>query len=1254
MRRSMLRRTVPLLLLGALLCAPRSAYAQDDFAFGQALAAQGRITGDPGYFEYARKVYEAVLASPNASEVDKDLCRYGIAELAREQAVAATLRQEIPYATVRDLFRGAVKEMDRFVEKNPKHKQAVLARLNVGTTRLAFVQWARDRLLPDAEELAARKASAPDVVADATDMVNAAITHFEKWMAEGGENAAVAEFYMVMSQYYRALVFPAGSQQAREALARAGQALENFILLNEGTLLSAHAQDYSGLVFWERAKAARTEEEKEDLYRNAVTWFETCIEVPVESVEELQVVANGYYHMGQMCAEAGRVGATNFYRVGLGYLGPMLERHPGVVSVDNGLRAVYELARLEAALERNDRAVELTKTAIGHARKQGKQWLVNIGNRMLRGFVGVGGVMGAGDPAVLKGVADNLFLEEKYADAIRAYQYAIAAVPRRTLETFEGLLLPCWLRLSAAYEKQGDLLAAALALEPIHDAWMDGLIPRKGGPEDPKLIEYGDHRGRAIRLWKELGTALDSPTYLQRAKDMERALLTEYPGHPITTIGEWNAAIEAFEEARKLKQANNAAWKAKVAEARRNFERVARQAEHIKQDDAWHYLVRLKHMEEDWTGLIETARAAITYWESPESVAQQERHPTIRARRTAQRGFVEYWMAEAHLNLGERDASHYDKVLAISEDWRTTYEMLKDASNGLFYNGILSLRVLALLAKGDLEAADRPYRRLLKDDPSYWRLQVITFKLAEHYNKQQAEIHKQLNERVVKLRGTPDAPGAGVRARLRELDEAYTRTLIHASDQQSGLDKARELIRAWEESRAKGVLATGIDEKMYQEALQKVAQLEKELPEVQVRLNEMSTRKEALERELDQLTRETRELSQQLYEPLVTAAAYYTDYTNALSEAGLPLDRENVRIFADMWYRASRLRPEQMVTWENARRLYERYLELSKGQEADDQIDDAQGRLGRIYFRLAQQEEDAARRAALVKDALDRLEATMAKVPENLPLLVGHLKGDYAVVSWAWRRGDGRTYRFALPRVKTVAELKQAVNNLGKPNGTPIPRYSKEEDNQRFQQALKAFQEFVNLERDAALEQTVRSFARPGFDIIYFATYGKARREFRLALAWVYSESGGVEDALKAANLAASLTDGPAAFAAEEDSEEWWEAQVLRLRAYLRGAEALLKATPGSPSPQAVEWVNMATNALRVLNVRFPRLGREERPDTPKEIAQVLARLQVLRQQAGLQPLNIVLGRIAAEDAVDAARDGAGGGAPPDGPGGPR
>ena len=324
----------------------------DDFEFGRALADMGRKTGDRAYFEYARRIFNGVINDANRSDADKDECRYGIAEMKFHEALGAAQRPTVPYKDVSNLFNEAITVMEEFVKKNPEHKRAPEAQLKVGTTRLAFVQWARDNLLPEPEVMVERGTNLEEVQGDAEGMVRGAIGYFDALRKghdtmDATEMQQVAQYYWVLCQYYLALVYEPQSKEQRHAFEDAVKHLDDFISLNDGQLLAVYAQDIFGLAFWELAKIAEAEEDKLTNFRKAVEWFETCIETPNEGPEWEQVITNGYYHLGQVCLEAGRIGGENFHRIGAGFLMHMEERNPTAWRTDNGIRALVEWAKIE-------------------------------------------------------------------------------------------------------------------------------------------------------------------------------------------------------------------------------------------------------------------------------------------------------------------------------------------------------------------------------------------------------------------------------------------------------------------------------------------------------------------------------------------------------------------------------------------------------------------------------------------------------------------------------------------------------------------------------------------------------------------------------------------------------------------------------------------------------------------------------------------------------------------------------------------
>ncbi len=1200
---------------------PSATLAGDDFEFGRALAKMGQR--DSGYFDYARRVFNRVINDPNSSEEEKDLCRYGLAEMKRAEAMGATARDEVPYADVVKLFTDAIGVMESFVKKNPKHPRAAEAQLQVGTTRLGFVQWARESLLPDPAYMAERGTKPDEVKQEATGMVRGAIRYFDG-LRKGHDSMdatqmqQLAQYYWVLCQYYLALVYDPGSPEAKDAFQEAAKQLDDFISLNDGQLLAIYAQDIFGLTHWEMAKIAESEEDQVKHYRRAIEWFETCIESPNEGPEWERVITNGYYHLGQACLEAGRLGGENFHRLGATYLKTMEERHPTAWRQDNGIRALLEWAKIEMARDRQSDAVDIAKRAGEYAKKLGKSYLEALANRQLRIML-AGGSRGTGsikaDPTVLKRVADDFFLEKKWGDAISAYMRVIAAVPR-TRENAETYLIPTWERIGKAYKEQGDLLASALSYEPVHEIWIDGLVPKTGAEDDPNMIRLGYIRLRAQQTWKQLFDLTQSQVYGRQFKRVRGSFAKDYQGHPSSQAGQWNSATEAMNEARAAKTAKDSKWRSLVKKADEGFREVAKDMKSPKQDAALVALITSQYLRENWQGMLNAVKDAFAFWDSSAAKAQAKQFPTVAQRRKLEKGKALFWKAEAEWRMKK-----WDEVLKTLDGWHVEYDKLK---GGRYYSGALGHMVMAHVGKGDIPASDKPYRKLLKEDPKYFRLPKITFGLADHFNDKAREIDKDRKAALIKLKGTAEAPLSGARTRLRTTDRNETRAVELLADLQARKGKLEELVAAYDKAKADGVDG-GIEKADYDEAKKEIPQLEQRIKDLTEKANRLRAEREALEKEVTELDKQIRGLGQQLYEPIVKAANYFKDWDDALIVSGQKRMAKNVEIFGDLFFKAAQLRPDVPENWAKANQLYEDYLKLPDADDAKKRL--ALARLGTIYARLAAAaDEGSEERGALVQKALDRLQGSIAKIPENNELVVGVLAGDLVVIPWQRQAGDKR-HRFALPRVSTVEEFQRAVSSLGEPSGTKLPIFKTEVDNKRYQNAVGYFKQFVDEQMtQAELERTVKGFEIAGFDMPFYRLHAESSAEFRMALAWIYSESGQFENMMKARNLADSLVQGR--FAEEENSERWWEAQVIKLRAFINGADLKIKASSGAADPTAAEWVRRASKMIRGLNTSSPELGDDVRPQTRGELKKALNKLETLRERVGLKPLNLILDKL--------------------------
>lgn len=1247
-------RRVPFLLCLAVLLAFGATPALaggDDFEFGRALASMGKKTGDRAFFDYARRVFTSVIEDPNRSDADKDECRYGIAEMRLNEALGAAQNPAVPYKDVSDLFTEAITTMESFVSKNPTHKRAAEAKLKVGTTRLAFVQWARDQLLPEPEVMAERGTNGKDVQAEAESMVRGAIGYFDALRKgydsmDPSEMSQMAQYYWVLCQYYLALVYEPQSKEAKHAFEDAIRHLDDFISLNDGQLLAVYAQDIFGLTFWELAKIAETEEEKVNYYRKAVEWFETCIETPNEGPEWEQVITNGYYHLGQVCLEAGRIGGENFHRRGSDFLMHMETRNPTAWRTDSGIRAMVEWAKIEHARDRTNEAIEICRRAGEHAKKLGKGYLEGLVNRQLRKMLSGGGSGSSisADPSVLKRVADDFFMEQKWSEAIAAYKKVVASVPR-TRENVDTFLVPTWERIASAYRRQDDYMAAALAYEPIHDIWVDDMVKKTGTEDDPNTLRFGDLRRRAMATWKELYDRTGSAVYHREFKAIRDSFPKDYPGHPSEGATQWNTAREHFTEARKLKAAKDSKWRSRLKSAEEGFREVSRDMRSRKQDAAFVHLIHAQYLRDNWKGMLNAYKAAKDFWDSKEAKAQAKAQPTIAERRLPEMGRASYWMAEALYRLAEEaderndaaGATRYrDQLIKALEGWHVTYEVLRGSDKGPYYSGTLGHLVMAWIGKGDIPKADTYYRRLLKEDPKYFRLPKITFKLADHFNDKARVIDAKRKEARAKLNGTVEEPTSGAKYKLRVVTRDEFRTVELLVDLRKKKSKLEELIRVYEKAKANQV-DTDIPKDDYENAQKEVPELAKRIAGLNTKANRQKAEKEKLEKEVTELDAKVRELAQQLYEPVVSAANYFKDWDDVLKLSGQQRIARNVEIFAGLFYDAARLRPENEENWVKARELYEDYLKL----EDDDQEKrhEAKGRLGTIYAQLAEAAPAGSeRRSKLVQKALDRLQGSLADLPENNDLVVGMLAGEVVVIPWR-QEPTAPITRFPMPRVTSVKEFRNVVANLGTPGGAKIPLFKSESANREYGRLLTSFKNYIEkVVKDAELEKTVQGFAVAGFDMPFFRLHAEANDEFRLSLAWIYSESGDFTNMTKAINLANSLVRGN--YAAPDDSEMWWAAQSIKLKSLVTGAALKLKAASGPADPTAADWVERASKMLRGLSTQNPYLGDDVRPQTRKEFKALLARLESLRGQVGKKPLNLILEVLApVEGPEDAPED---------------
>lgn len=1157
---------VALLGLGA---APVRAGA-DDFEFGQKLA-QNR------WFDQARHVFESMLADPKAPEPTKDLARYGLANLGFEKVLSLAATRGTKLEEVVKLAETAADEIAQFATKNPTHPRAGEAKLRAGLARLWLVQWSQEQSESDAL-LVERQTTKDAALAAGRRVIETVLTYFEALKGQPGDVGTLAEYHWTMSQYWRALVMDACSAQQLEALKQAYVALDQYTSNHDGELLASSAHDVLGQVFAAQARCAQNPAEQEQLVTKALDEFTICIDTEYQDSETLKVITNGYWHYGVTCLEVKRIGTRNYLREGAEMLAGMLARVPNAVTTQAGLRALIVLGQLYGALGKVDESIATLKLASDKAIALGRSDLSREANNRIKDTLSrAGGVAVAVDVAVLRKVADAFFAEEAWVEAIGAYRSVISAAPQSS-SAFVEYVWPAWDRISACYEKLQDVLSAALALEPVQEAWKDGRIPAKNEASDANMLKALRSRKRQLGLLDQFASKSESTLVKELYKRGRETLPQDFPLDPDLKNIIWNTAVQHLREARDQRRQGDAGWKAKLLLARGEFEQLAGDPKNDRQDAAIAQVVVADVMlagdpaeapKAAEHGLA-TAAKAQEFWASAEGQKRLKDYPQLAGQRQEALVDVRYFRGEFQKVLGR-----WDEVLAEMS------AHAKEFPDSDKISGALSLVVEAHLAKNQMQEADVALQDLIKRFPKTPSINGLVAKVASTFDNQFRELSERYAKLQAELKGTREDKSQAVETKLRDVDQQYNRDTAQLVEVRNQVRINDEKLSAWKKDKGNvpdlsDKAAKELEEKTLPEQKRMQATLEGRIPGLKAELDRLEARAGAIREEM-------KEIVKAQYAPLKEAVRRY--------QAGLDVQLENDRAsvppgnvmqVAKRWYVAA-INPQGAdEDWEQARKGFEAYLELPavKGAPATDENKrEVVSKLGRIYVHAAEREADEAKRAELMSKAALFLESSISDRPENTELLVGLLEGRFAVVVWQNEaERDRPTYRFVVPKVENADALKAVVSRLGTPEsklGLPVVGDAARQAG--YRKALNEWKSAMAKAPPAEWQALWSDLRGSGMDAATYMLLGNTNAEFRTALATAYVELSTDAAALKAETLLATLLRGPITL--PEYSDDWWDATTLTLRLWVSASERL--ATSGTVAAKASEYRKRAKNLIQ-------------------------------------------------------------------------
>ena len=398
------------------------------------------------------------------------------------------------------------------------------------------------------------------------------------------------------------------------------------------------------------------------------------------------------------------------------------------------------------------------------------------------------------------------------------------------------------------------------------------------------------------------------------------------------------------------------------------------------------------------------------------------------------------------------------------------------------------------------------------------------------------------------------------------------------------------------------------------------------------------------------LREEALKIRAELVGPSALAAEKYKQWDDAvkLADSQSPAnarkkrDPSNVLNFANRFFKLAILKPDAVAYWTTARELYEDYLafdavaKLPVGEPGKRQT---LGRLGEVYYHLAEVAKDPKEAASLYERAVDHLQNVLADNPANTRLVVGLLSGEYVTIQYP----DLVLGRRSIPvrRQPDVAAFRAHVKELG---GELVPKYADARADERWRDMLKRFKEKIESARDDEVGRIVKSLKDAGFDFLIFGELADTSSGFLLALAHSYARSGAEENAQKALNAAQAIWSVPRT-KAEDDSAEWWEARTIVLNVYVAIAERKAQSAP--EAPEGKQSAIRAQEMMLTIKRLYPHLGGPARhEETLAEWLAIQARLRTVLSKLGVAEKTVDLRAEEAPKPTEPEEPPA----PPDGP----
>ncbi|MHC4473516.1 MAG: tetratricopeptide repeat protein, partial [Planctomycetota bacterium] len=446
---------------------------EDDFDFAQGLVERK-------FYDLAKEEFQKIIDDTSRTGDERANGELGLALLLKAQASDARTDSKKSAEEILGLFDEAESRFDKFLSEFTNHPKLDKAKFEVGNLLWAKGDFLAKRIKrePDKAESYRKIAelafdTAIDLFKEVAQKLEARVDELLEDLDEDDPRVAEAEwsmkraqFFHVVSYYYKGLIYPEDSEDRRGVLSKAVERIDEFVWDNEDNILGGYAYLYYAL----------SKKEMDDP-AGAMELLKTVTGYPVpDKAKEpgkfwiwTELMLQAYKELGAYCNELEMRGDKDYRDEAKLQLEEMQQKIPDVEDRKFGHFALLEYSRALMGLGKlaEAMAVATLVSQKGEELAELTEWggaTAFLANRLLNDIIAIGEDVSL-PPDVLLKAAFGKMTSRQWPQAVRAFQKVIRA--SKSDEEIKQFASVAWMKIGLSYYMEDKFLEAYYAYQYV-------------------------------------------------------------------------------------------------------------------------------------------------------------------------------------------------------------------------------------------------------------------------------------------------------------------------------------------------------------------------------------------------------------------------------------------------------------------------------------------------------------------------------------------------------------------------------------------------------------------------------------------------------------------------------------------------------------------------------------------------------------------------------------------------------------------